>query len=189
MERIKELRGLLVLVVLVLAFGVYRHASAQGERSRAGMIGPLPPVMSAPSSQEAAVSPPKHALVATYISNGNLGGFFINHDTFVPIDSPQTITCPGTSGTCLIQADHWVEVQGHSSFNEILGCLFVDGKADSNCGAVDDDIPSTGDFVQATSSHFVSGVSHGTHTVQTFVFTGQDAQAAYFNINYRVYKP
>jgi hypothetical protein len=53
-----------------------------------------------------------HVLQRTYISTGALFTFFPASFASA-VDKPQTITCPGTWGTCTIQADHWIEVVGN----------------------------------------------------------------------------
>jgi len=65
-----------------------------------------------------------HVLQRTYISTGALFTFFPASFASA-VDKPQTITCPGTSGTCTIQADHWVEVSGTTNGNESWGSLAV----------------------------------------------------------------
>lgn len=137
----------------------------------------------------AALAATNHVLQKSYISQGTLVGAFFPAFTYTAVDSPQTVTCPGTSGTCTIQADHWVEMKGSSPANQAWVCLAVDGTLDNFCGFLDDKIPPDGSWVQATSSHNVSGVPVGTHTVQTFANSQAGINVSYFNINYRVYKP
>jgi hypothetical protein len=154
----------------------------------------------APSSSRALAESPvplaptalavNHVLQRNYFSSGTLGGAFLPAFTNSPIDGLQTIVCPGPgNGTCTIQADHWVELQGSSTGNEAWGCLVVDGNVDPNCGFIDNKIPPDASWVQATSSHFISGISIGTHTIQTVVSSTGSVNAAYYNINYRVFKP
>ena len=129
-----------------------------------------------------------HVLQRTYISTGALFAFFPASFASA-VDQPQTITCPGTSGTCTIQADHWIEVSGTTNGNESWGCLAVDGVLDANCGYNDDKVRPDGSPGQITSSHATSGIPVGTHTVQTFVGSVGGVNVYYYNINYRVYKP
>jgi hypothetical protein len=177
----------LVAAMLVVLIGIGRQASAQDE-----------PAGKAPSTSRALAESPgallpaaavNHVLQRNYFSSGTLSGASVPAFTYSPVDGAQTIICPGTSGTCTIQADHWIELQGSSSSNQAWGCFAVDGSLDPNCGYYDDKIPPDGSWVQATSSHFVSGIHVGTHTVQTFVNSSSGVNVAYFNINYRVYKP
>ena len=154
----------------------------------------------APSSSRALAASPaplapaalavNHALQRNYLSSGTLGGAFLPAFTNSPVDSAQTVVCPGPgTGTCTSQADHWIELQGNSTANEAWGCLVVDGNVDPNCGFLEDKIPPDASWLQVTSSHFMSGISIGTHTVQTFINSTGGVNAAYYNINYRVFKP
>src|SRR5215469_13266703 len=49
----------------------------------------------------------KHVLKNVYNNTGNL--FTTTVVGYNAIDSKTTVLCPGTSGTCLIQADQWVQ--------------------------------------------------------------------------------
>jgi len=180
--------GLLMALAFVL-LGAYRYVSAQEEHSQAGkMPGPPPPVFTGPPPGTDAPAT-KHVLVATYYTAGSLGGTSLVPDTLTPVDTPQTISCPGTSGTCLIIADHWLELSSGSGGGEVAGCLYVDGVADSFCEYNEGELPVDGSYNQFSSSHATSGVSHGSHTVQTYVICYNGCNAAYYHINYRIYKP
>jgi len=179
-----------VAAMLLGLIAIGQQASAQDAEA-----GKAP---SAPRSQAAAESPAplaptsqavNHALQRNYFSSGTLGGASLLAFTNTPVDAAQTIICPGTSGSCTIQADHWIELQGSTAGNEAWGCLLVDGNEDPNCGFLDNKIPPDGGWVQATSSHFVSRIPVGIHTVQTIVNSTGGVNAAYYNINYRVFKP
>jgi hypothetical protein len=131
-----------------------------------------------------------HSVKGIYLSSGtDNGASFPGNYTLTAVDSPQSVVCPGTSGTCTIQADHWVEMQGSTLSNEAAVCLAVDGVFDNNCGFFEDKIPPDSSWLQVTSSHAMSGVRPGTHTLQTFAESTYGMNVAYFNINYRVYKP
>jgi hypothetical protein len=181
--------GLLMVLAFVL-LGAYRYVSAHEERSQAGKAGPPPPVFNMSPSGGIDVAATKHALSTTYLTSGTLGGGALPPGIFTPIDAPQTISCPGTSGTCTIVADHWIELIGAGgSGNLIDGCLYVDGVADSNCSFIEGETNPDGTWSQTSSSHATSGVLHGTHTVQTFGFCAAGCNAAYFQVSYRIYKP
>jgi hypothetical protein len=89
-------------------------------------------------------------------------------------------------GPARSKADHWVEMQGSTTSNEAAVCLAVDGVFDNNCGFLEDKIPPDSSWLQVTSSHSMSGVPVGTHTVQTYAESSNGTNVAYFNINYRV---
>ncbi len=132
----------------------------------------------------------KHVLEGTYNNNGTYTGGAVAADTYTPIDTELTVACPGTSGTCTIQADMWIENGGESSsLNANVICLYVDGTPSSFCGAGTGETPSDGSYVQNSTSQAVTGLAHGNHTVQTYFYSFNGAKVAYYSSNYRVYKP
>jgi hypothetical protein len=192
MNRLMKI-GLLAALAFVL-LGAYRYVSAQEEHSQAGkMPGPPPPAFNVSPSGGTDVAATKHPLVTTYYTSGTLNGAFIPPLTYAPVDAPQTISCPGTSGTCTIIADHWIELRNHGGVsgagNLTQGCLYVDGIPANNCGFVEGEAPPDGSWFQSASSQAASGVVHGSHMVQTFAFCNGGCDVAYFQVNYRVYKP
>lgn len=184
-KQVAHLGFAVALLVGMVAGG--RQASAQEDAGKA-------PAMSRPLAAAAAASPNaviglNHSLQRNYLSSGTLSGAFLPGFTYEPVDNQQVVTCPGTSGTCTIQADHWIELEGFTAGNAAWGCLAVDGVLDPNCGFIEDKIPPDGSWLQVTSSHFMSGISAGPHIVQTFINSSNGAYAAYYNVNYRVFKP
>jgi hypothetical protein len=65
----------------------------------------------------------------------------------------------------------------------------VDGRPYTDCGAVTGETPSDTSYVQNSSSQAVTGLAVGDHTVQTHFLTTNGAKVAYYNSNYRAYKP
>jgi hypothetical protein len=181
--------GLLMVLAFVL-LGAYRYVSAQEEHSQVGKGGPPPPTFNMTLTDGPATH---HALNTTILTSGTLGGASIPGFTYSAIDAPQTVTCPGTSGTCTIVADHWIEVRNTSGAsgggNITEGCLYVDGTADANCNFIENEAPPDGSWAQTSSSHATAGVPHGTHTVQTFALCGSGCNVAYYQVSYRIYKP
>jgi hypothetical protein len=134
----------------------------------------------------------KHVLEGTYNNDGEYNGSVghVSAETYTPIDTQLTVACPGSSGTCTIQADMWIENGGESSSdNYNVICLYVDGTPSSFCGAKTGETPSDGQYVQNSTSQAVTGLAHGNHTVQTYFYSVNGANVAYYNSNYRVYKP
>jgi hypothetical protein len=134
----------------------------------------------------------KHVVEGWYINSGldtNNGGFVSPAELF-PIDSPLTVVCPGTTGTCSIQADMWV-MNGGTTFagNTYFLCLYVDAVPAPNCASNVGSTPSDGTFAQGSTSEIVRGVIHGNHTVQTKIESADGAFIEYYNFNYRVLKP
>jgi hypothetical protein len=100
-----------------------------------------------------------------------------------------TVSCPGTSETCTIQADMWVENgDATTAGNSNAICLYVDGKPAVTCGDSGETF-SDRSFTQNSSSQSVSGLTHGNHTIQTYFFSVNGAYLGYYASNYRVYKP
>jgi hypothetical protein len=105
---------------------------------------------------------------------------------FTAVDSATTVSCPGTTGTCLIQADQWVQL-APASGDELAICLYVDGSDINGCYL--NSSASTFDYVVDSMSQGIT-VSHGNHTVQTFVYDSSGGSLmSYYNVNYNVYKP
>ena len=142
----------------------------------------------APLKASALFSGP-HSLRATYISSGDLGAAVLSAGE-VPLDSSHTISCPGTTGNCVIQADSFVQIgESPSAGNEVALCLYVDGAlVNSNCyfGAV---MQADNSWIQTSTSITSAAVPPGTHHVQTHVFTTGGAKAGFFKGNYKVFKP
>jgi len=182
-----------LVAVAIAVFGAYGYLTAHSKHSQAGKTPFTPPVFSVLPSEAAPALAKNHALVRNYYTAGTLDGAAISVTTHTPVDSLQTVQCPGTSGICTIIADHWLEVRNPGgealTGNAVGGCLYVDGVADGNCGFFDDEIPPDGSWAQATSSHHRGGVGLGNHTVQTIIFCLSGCEVSYFHVNYRVYKP
>lgn len=108
---------------------------------------------------------------------------------FSPIDAVHTISCPGTTGTCLLQVNSWVQIGSGSYGDQVAICIHVDGSQAGNCydgGAV----PEYGRWVNVATSLNVPGLSAGNHTVQTYMFEGNSPlTVGYYNMNYQVFKP
>jgi hypothetical protein len=182
--------GLLLLAALaIVLFGAYRHASAQGGQSAArGSEATQAPVSSVDSPATLAT---KHVLQATYVNSGNYGDVFVNGGPFVPVDTQLTVLCPGTSGTCSVQADMLVENGGESfPLNENSVCLIVDGNAGNSCSfAEGGEVPSDQSYTGTTNFDIVSGLAHGNHTVQMYFHSFRGAFVSRYHVNYHVYKP
>ncbi len=133
-----------------------------------------------------------HVVKEIYINSGidtNNGGF-VSPAEYFPIDNQLTVTCPGSSGTCSIQADIVVQ-NGNETFTSktYSMCLYVDGNFAPNCAAAVGSTPSDGSSVQGSTTEIVTGVHTGTHTVQTKFFSADGAYLSYYSITYRVLKP
>jgi hypothetical protein len=161
----KLLKATSLLVLAVGSFGVY--SAAQGR------------------SQTLATN---HVLKGTYITNGNYNAT-VPAATYTPIDTQLTVSCPGTSGTCTIEADMWVDNSGSGSGNINAICVYVDGAQTALCPYENMETPVDGTHVFSSASEPVSGLAPGTHTVQTYYYAANGAFVEYHTTNYRVYKP
>jgi hypothetical protein len=185
----KLLRAGLVAVLAIVLFGAYRHVSAQeGQSAARGSEATQAPVSNVDNPVTLAT---KHVLQATYINSGNYGDVLVGGGPFVPIDTQLTVLCPGTSGTCSIEADMLVENGGESSpLNTNSVCLIVDGSPGNSCSfAEGGEVPSDQTYTGTTNFDIVSGLAHGNHTVQMFFRSASGAFVARYHVNYHVYKP
>lgn len=131
----------------------------------------------------------KHTLITTYVSSG-APFMVVNPGVATPIDAVHTISCPGTTGTCLLQVNSWVQIGNGIEADEISICVHVDGSQGfANCytGGV---VQIYGRWVNVATSLNFPGLSVGNHTVQTYIFEGNNPlTVGYYNINYEVFKP
>jgi hypothetical protein len=133
-----------------------------------------------------------HVLKGTYINNGDFGGV-VSSETWTPIDTQLTVPCPGSSGTCTIQADMLIQNGGEGAFSspdyfEI--CFRVDGNPSSGfCSGEAGVTPTDGTFLESSSSQAATGLAPGNHTVQTYFNSVFGAHVFYYSSTYRVYKP
>lgn len=163
----KLLKVTLLLAIAVGAFGAYRHVAAQEE---------APDVVAT-----------KHVLTGTYINNSTGTACCtpnVPAGVFTPLDAALTVECPGSSGTCTIEADMWAQTDS-SEGNTV--CLYVDGVQSSGCPFQTS--RGVSDPEAISSSWPVSGLAHGTHTVQTYVYSAGGEFVGNYTINYKVYKP
>lgn len=129
-----------------------------------------------------------HVLKKTY-NVTDFSGAVLPALTVVDLDSASTIVCPGTSGTCLIQAEQWVQFLGNGTTDNATEiCLLVDGAwVDSFCYFAGE--LNTGTFASQLSTTRGTVVTAGPHTVQTQVMSMGGGNIGYYNLTYRVYKP
>ena len=143
----------------------------------------------APEADSDKVAPPavvKHVLKNLYNNTGDYFGGTTTVVGYNAIDSKTTVSCPGTSGTCLIQADQWVQLS--VAINDRIGiCLLMDGTDINGC-PINSSV-ATSDYTVNTMSQGKT-VPFGNHTVQTFVYDDVGGTLlAFYNCNYYVFKP
>lgn len=130
-----------------------------------------------------------HTLYATYAKYNNtttiVGGGWQR------VDDATTATCPVGGGSCLIEFDQYVQI-GSSATDDVWAiCSQVDGVFVSTPGCTiqgythiaGEYFYKVGSFVQ-----FAGGVSPGTHTLQTFVYSPAGLTKADWSLIYRVYQ-
>jgi hypothetical protein len=184
----KLLKITLVLAFAVGLFGAYRFGAAQEAGSASDRIAIHWPSFDVEISPNVTLAT-KHVLEGTYISSGQYDNN-VPANTNVALDAPLTVPCPGTTGTCTIQGDIWVENGGSPITMDINDvCLYVDGKPTIACNydtgeSAPDATPGT-----TSTSQLVTGVEHGNHKVQTYFWSYKGTYVGYYSINYRVYKP
>jgi hypothetical protein len=177
------LPSILTLVVV----GTYTLVSAQGERPRPGRVQAAPPIFAPPAAPPQVAI--KHYPQGIYFSTGNGDGTAIAAATFTPVDPGVTVTCPGPSGTCTIQATQFVETSGSATGNNAALCFSIDGFNAPNSCFFTNEIPSDGAFDQSATISWGSGASVGNHTVQTVLYCSGGCNLFDYNIQYTVYKP
>ena len=181
MSKVKIAIGVAV-VGLVLAAGVVTSAAAW-HRGTSGPAGAALHQQATHQVTTLAASKLKSSVIASGFSGAALtaGGF-------TPMDAGETIVCPGTTGTCTFEADASVQAQGTGSSNAWAICLYiVDLGQYATCpyyGFLDSSFFETGTEVSS-----FSGVPHGTHTVQTQIFSANGGAAYNYSITYHAYKP
>lgn len=106
---------------------------------------------------------------------------------FTAIDAPTSVTCAGTSGTCTLQADQWIQL-GNAAGSDIAICFYIDGVAVNGC-YYNGEVPADGFYTMFSVSQGASSIPFGTHTVQTVVYSSSATSGGYYSSTYRVYKP
>lgn len=154
----KLLKVSLLLAFAIALFGAYRYGQAQ-DALMPGQGPDRPPTFDVENSAEPDGVATKHALEGTY-NNTGLAEVTTSAGVYTPIDTQLTVVCPGTSGTCTIQGDFWMENGNAStSNNENEICLYVDGSAAPHCDYYTGVTPSDGNWIGSSNSQGVSGVA------------------------------
>lgn len=106
---------------------------------------------------------------------------------FQAIDAPFIFTCPGTS-TCAYEVQQHVQVAGSTDGNLWAICTKIDGVdlSQPSCPFLGD-IPN-GTFGSGSFSQGASGIAHGQHTLQTFLYSSNGASIYNYRFTYSLYK-
>jgi len=175
-----------ITLLAVLTAGLLSVSVAAQDESSSSMGRPpvAPPRMRPTLLAPAAV---KHLGSGTYINTG-VFGTTVAAGTFTPVDSAITVSCPGATGTCLLQADQFIQTgAGSTSGNEFALCFYVDGVSVNGC-YYNGSTPSDGTYVMGSVSQGKT-VAHGNHTVQTYIYSRNGALMNFYNFTYKIFKP
>jgi hypothetical protein len=127
-----------------------------------------------------------HKLLQTRLSPQGFSGATAPPGFFA-IDAPQTISCK-TFSNCNIEASMMVQF-GSGVNGETPGpwaiCLNVDGNY--NACPYYDDGHNNGFFTTGTATGFLTGLSPGNHTVQTFLYTSNGTTVYNYDVAYHSY--
>lgn len=180
--------GILLIATAVIVANV---PQSQSERERAG----LRPAAVSTAAPAPAVAGVNHVLKATYINScipTSCPLFALAAGAFVPLDAPTTINCAAVSPkTCTITDDAWIQTENTSSTGNNAGSItmIVDGVATPTYFGGDSPANAFFDDGLFNETSFTSGVSHGTHTVQTQARSEFGANGQAWTATYRVYVP
>jgi hypothetical protein len=159
-------------------------ATALASRVAAQAAGPAgtPAGAKSPGVQPQAVGPKK--LLSTYIGSGNGNGASLPQFAYTTIDSA-TVNCKNTGG-CTIGIETMAQIKPQGGDWAI--CLTVDG-TNTSCQYQGIQGSTTG-YVVGNARGVRTGVTFGNHAVTTQIYVeGAGAVYAYFQSDYRVYKP
>jgi hypothetical protein len=122
----------------------------------------------------------------TAISSGNLGATV--PAGFAPVDAATNLRCPGTR-TCTFEADQNLQVFSSTSTAWAI-CTSVDGNfmAEPSCPYLGL-AGGTGFFQTGTFAQSMSGITPGTHSVQTFVYSDNGLDVYNYAFVYHIYTP
>lgn len=148
--------------------------------AQANAIGPD----DSPTAPQSPTALTKHLLKGTYVSTGNGPALVVGTNN---IDAVTNVVCPGTSGNCLIHADQVIQIGDTSTASRVAILFKVDG-VDVDGGPFNGDTLPNHHFTTFSYSHGIT-VPHGTHTVQTVVFSEFAAKSGNYTFQYKVYKP
>ncbi len=130
-----------------------------------------------------------HTLYATYVKYNNTVTF--KGTGYAQLDDASTVTCP-EGGSCLIEFDQFVEVGGSGSDNPWAICSTLDGNLVSEPSCPWQGFVNFGGnyfWKSASGFQFAGGVSPGTHTVQTFIYSQDGVTVGIWALKYQVYQP
>jgi hypothetical protein len=182
---------LMLVAVMVALAGTYSYVAAQDELTRSGWTSPRTVANDGPPP----VLATNHVLKATYINTcqPNCSSISLPAGSFVNLDGVTSISCTAPVGkTCTINLEAWIETQDLSGLDGNASSLnlVLDGAQAGQtffCGS--SPVTSGNDTGLAYKSVAITGVSKGTHTVQTQARSINGANGAAWQATYTVYVP
>jgi hypothetical protein len=162
----------MLLVVIVVALASFASAQSTNVMGRPGVKNDTPAVV-------------VHHILKNMTNNN--GSTFTAAAGLNAVDAATTVVCPGTSGTCLLQAQQSAEVGGNVSGGRVAFCFYVDGVSINAC-FFDGEMLADANYTMFSVTEGTS-VAHGSHTVQTAIYTDGGGIGGFYNFNYSVYKP
>jgi hypothetical protein len=174
---------------LLLVWGLQFAASASGGSGRNSVA---PQSGRAPGQPWSVTTVIHTAPLRTYFSTGFSGT--VVSATFTPtaVGPPLFVTCPGSTGKCKIEIQNSVQFGANgTAANEVDVFEYLDGTTCSSpCGPYTGELPTDGLYQNDSFTEILSGVLHGTHSIQPYVeVTAGAATIENYSIVVRVYKP
>jgi len=188
MRKLKVLAPIGVLVGVLLVWGVALATSGPAASLRSstavGLLTGRPAQTVKPNTGPIHTAPAR-----TYFSSGV--SFAAITSTASAFGSPISVTCPGTTGTCKIEIDNDLQVGGNATKGAYVALWEVrDHTVASSPGGTFQLVSSDGSYNTVSFVELLTGVNHGTHTIQPMVTTTGAGMTAYnYSIVIRVYKP
>ena len=130
-------------------------------------------------------------LEGTYIDHGydEAGQAIPGGSVRTAVGPVVAVSCPGTSGTCTIQANHFIQVgHGSATGNQYTVGFYVDGVANGD-EQILGSTPPDGTYSIGATSEFQSGVTPGAHSVQVYIYSLDPTYVFNYTTNFEVYKP
>jgi hypothetical protein len=183
--------ALVTIAALVTRANVHASPAQTADEQSEQTMGP--PAQAAESNQ-LPVAAVNHILKGTYINTcvPSCNIFTLAANTGVALDAPTTIICPAAVGsTCTITDTAWLQSQNTGSTSNDAGALqlVLDGNTvDFNLSGGS---PANAFYFDGLFSKIsvASGVSRGTHTVQTQARSVKGANGSAWTAKYEVYTP
>jgi len=183
--------ALVTIAALVTRANVHASPAQTADEQSEQTMGP--PAQAAESNQ-LPVAAVNHILKGTYINTcvPSCNIFTLAANTGVALDAPTTIICPAAVGsTCTITDTAWLQSQNTGSTSNDAGALqlVLDGNTvDFNLSGGS---PANAFYFDGLFSKIsvASGVSRGTHTVQTQARSVKGANGSAWTARYEVYTP